>query len=481
MQLPKIQEVKDLSRIERIGAHSHIRGLGLDESLDPRTNSQGMVGQIEARKAAGIILKLIKEGSLAGRAVLIGGQPGTGKTAIAMAMAKSLGEDVPFTMMAGSEIFSLEMSKTEALTQAFRRSIGVRIKEETDIIEGEVVEIEIDKSVTSNGKTGKIVLKTTDIETQYDLGQKMIEANDLGQKMIEAIIKDKIVAGDVITIDKSSGRITKLGKSFARSSEFDAMGGDARFVQCPEGELQKRKEVVHTVTLHEIDVINSRQQGFLALFSGDVGEIKGEVREQIDTKVAEWREDGRAEIVPGVLFIDEVHMLDLECFAFINRAIESETAPVVIMATNRGITKIRGTNQVSPHGLPLDLLDRLLIITTKPYTTEEIKQILAIRCEEEDVEMDDEAKDLLTKIGAETSLRYAIHLITAANLIAQKRKSTEVEMDDISTAYSLFIDIERSKSFLKDYEKDFMFSEIEDDNLINEKNEIKDKKEMDLD
>ena len=39
-------------------------------------------------------------------------------------MAKSLGEDVPFTMMAGSEIFSLEMSKTEALIQAFRKSIG---------------------------------------------------------------------------------------------------------------------------------------------------------------------------------------------------------------------------------------------------------------------------------------------------------------------------------------------------------------------
>lgn len=60
-------------------------------------------------------------------------------------------------------------------------------------------------------------------------------------------------------------------------------------------------------------------------------------------KVSEWREDGRAEIVPGVLFIDEVHMLDIECFAFINRAIESEAAPIVIMATNRGITKIRGT------------------------------------------------------------------------------------------------------------------------------------------
>ena len=36
--------------------------------------------------------------------------------------------------------------------------------------------------------------------------------------------------------------------------------------------------MVHTVTLHEIDVINSRTQGFLALFSGDTGEIKPEVR-----------------------------------------------------------------------------------------------------------------------------------------------------------------------------------------------------------
>ena len=60
---------------------------------------------------------MIKEGKIAGRAVLLAGQPGTGKTAIAMGMAKALGEATPFAMMAASEIFSLEMSKTEALTQ----------------------------------------------------------------------------------------------------------------------------------------------------------------------------------------------------------------------------------------------------------------------------------------------------------------------------------------------------------------------------
>jgi RuvB-like protein 2 len=79
-----------------------------------------------------------------------------------------------------------------------------------------------------------------------------------------------------------------------------------------------------------------------------------------------------------------------------------------IIAIFKGITTIRGTNYKSPHGMPVDLLDRLLIITTNPYEEKEIEQILQIRCEEEDVEMTDDAKELLTKIGVETTLRYAI-------------------------------------------------------------------------
>ena len=62
----------------------------------------------------------------------------------------------------------------------------------------------------------------------------------------------------------------------------------------------------------------------MALFSGDTGEIKPEIRDQINQKISQWREEGKAELVPGVLFIDEVHMLDIECFSFLNRALESE-------------------------------------------------------------------------------------------------------------------------------------------------------------
>jgi RuvB-like protein 2 len=360
-----------------------------------------------------------------------------------MGMAQSLGPDVPFTMLASSEIFSLEMSKTEALTQSFRKSIGVRIKEESEMIEGEVVEIQIDRSVTGANKQGKLTIKTTDMETIYDMGTKMIDA----------MTKERVQAGDVISIDKSSGKISKLGRSWGRSREYDAMGADTKFIQCPEGELQKRKEVVHTVSLHEIDVINSRTQGFLALFSGDTGEIRSEVREQIDQKVAEWKEEGKAEIVPGVLFIDEVHMLDIECFSFINRALEDKLAPIVIMASNRGNSRIRGTTYKSPHGLPLDFLDRVVIVSTHSYNKEEIQQILSIRSQEEEVDVSPDALALLTKIGQEAGLRYASNLITTSQLIMAKRRAKQVGIEDVQRSFQLFYDQTRSVKFVQDYEK----------------------------
>lgn len=264
------------------------------------------------------------------------------------------------------------------------------------------------------------------------------------------------MAGDVISIDKSSGKITKLGRSYARSRDYDAMGADTKFVQCPEGELQVRKEIVHTVSLHEIDVINSRSQGFLALFSGDTGEIRSEVRDQINTKVAEWKEEGKAEIIPGVLFIDEVHMLDIECFSYVNRALEAELAPIVIMASNRGHARIRGTTYNSPHGLPLDFLDRVVIVSTQSYSGDEIRQILAIRAQEEEIDLSPDALALLTKIGEESNLRYASNIITTSHLLSQKRKAQEVSVDDVQRSYRLFFDPNRSVKFVNQFEQRFI-------------------------
>ncbi len=84
--------------------------------------------------------------------------------------------------------------------------------------------------------------------------------------------------------------------------------------------------------------------------------------------------------------------------------------------------------------------------------------------------MTDEGKELLTQIGriflpffneigCDTSLRYAIQLITASSLVAAKRKSEEVDVKDIRKVYNMFVDVKRSTQYLMEHQKEYMFSE----------------------
>ena len=54
---------------------------------------------------------------MAGRALLMAGAPGTGKTALALGIAQELGPKVPFCPMVGSEVYSSEVKKTEILME----------------------------------------------------------------------------------------------------------------------------------------------------------------------------------------------------------------------------------------------------------------------------------------------------------------------------------------------------------------------------
>lgn len=65
---------------------------------------------------------------------------------------------------------------------------------------------------------------------------------------------------------------------------------------------------------------------------------------------------------------------------------------------------------------------------------------------------------VLTRVAVDTSLRYAIQLITTANLVSKKRRGTQVEIEDIKRVYSLFLDEMRSAQFLKEYQMEFMFN-----------------------
>jgi len=451
-----IREVKDESKkeiLKRISAHSHIRGLGLDDKGEPIQVADGFVGQIEARRSAGIVVKMIKEGRLAGRAILFIGPPGSGKTALAIAIARELGEDTPFVMLNGAELYSTEVKKTEILMRSVRRAIGIRFREIRRVYEGVVKEIKFALAphpfnpYTKIPRSARITLSTKDDEKTLDVDQSIAMQ----------LMQFNIRRGDLISIDADSGEVFKLGrvKGIEKAKYYDVETYKV-LEEMPKGKIFKEKEIIRTVTLHDLDEAYATQRkaviASLIGIGGEEREIDPEIRRAVDEQVRKILSEGKVVLVPGVLFIDDVHMLDIEAFSFLTRVMESEFSPIIIMATNRGITRVRGTDIESPHGIPLDLLDRLLIIPVRPYTPDEMREIIMIRADEEGVRLSKDAIDLLVKIASERSLRYSIQLMHPAKVIAERKERDEVKAEDVEEAAKLFIDVTQSVEFAKKWE-----------------------------
>ncbi|RLE65896.1 MAG: TATA box-binding protein, partial [Thermoprotei archaeon] len=191
-----------ITKFERIGAHSHIKGLGLKNGK-ALPIADGLVGQEEAREAAGIIVEMIKQGKMAGRAILLAGPPGTGKTALAIAIAKELGEDTPFMSLSGSEIYSSEIKKTEVLMQAMRKAIGVRIHEFRRVYEGMVERLEIKLGKHPYNPYQQIpVGATITLQTTDEKKTLSVDAT-----ITQELLARGVEEGDVIWIDAETGRV----------------------------------------------------------------------------------------------------------------------------------------------------------------------------------------------------------------------------------------------------------------------------------
>nr|CAI5835950.1 unnamed protein product [Callosobruchus analis] len=284
----------------------------------------------------------------------------------------------------------------------------------------------------------------------------------LDPSIYEALQKEKVEVGDVIYIEATSGAVKRQGRSDAYATEFDLEAEE--YVPLPKGEVHKKKEVVQDVTLHDLDAANAKPQGGQDVLSmmGQLlkpkkTEITDKLRREINKIVDKYIDQGVAELVPGVLFIDEVHMLDIETFTYLHRALESAIAPIVIFATNRGRCLIRGTDDVySPHGIPLDLLDRLLIIRTIPYNRSDMEQILKLRANTEGLEIDPDAITALGEIGTKATLRYAVQLLTPAHLTAKINGRNNIVLADVQEVGSLFLDAKSSAKILQENKDKFM-------------------------
>ena len=442
--------MRSTTKTVRVSAHTHVKGLGLDADTGNATPvGSGLVGQERAREACGVIVDLIRSRRMAGRALLLAGAPGTGKTALALGISQELGPKVPFCPLTGSEVFSSEVKKTEVLMEHFRRAIGLRIRESKEVYEGEVTELTVEETEDPLGGYGRTVSHVV-IGLKTTKGTKTLR---LDPAIHDGLTKEGVTVGDVIYIEANSGAIKRVGRSDAYATEFDLEAEE--YVPLPKGDVHKKREVVQDVTLHDLDQANARPQGgkdvmslMAAMGKPRKTEVTDKLRTEINRVVNRYIDQGVAELVPGVLFVDEVHMLDIECFTYLNRSLESALSPIVVFATNRGVCKIRGTDIVAPHGIPVDLLDRMLIVRTMPYSHEEMVQILAIRAGVEGIEMEDDALEGLGKLGASSSLRYAVQMLTPARILAETCGRTKIGKADIGEVDQLFFDGKASAKFL---------------------------------
>jgi len=457
-----LAEIKEVaaraSRFERIGAHTHVKGLGLDEKLKAIKVKDGMVGQEKAREAAGLVVQMIKEGKMSGKNVIFAGPPGTGKTAIAVAISRELGANVPFIQMSGSEIYSSERKKTEVLIESIRKCLGVEIHEMRKVYEGEITGVDV-KTAPHPYNPYQKVPESVRITLKTMKQEKTIEA---GASIAQQLMQQGITEGSVVQIDAETGRVANLGLSFESTKGKTYDVDTSQKVPRPSGDVLKEKEFIYTLTLADMDVINARQRmggGIFSMFMGgaETKEIDTEIRTAVDESVKKLVDEGKAFIHPGVLFIDDSHLLDLEAFSFLGRALESELVPIIILATNRGITTIRGTDVKSPLGFPLDLIDRSVIIATHGYDAESIREILRIRAREEKVTIENEALERLTEIGAKSSLRYAVQLLSLGAQNAKTMKRESVTNEDVERVDSLFMDTFEATEHLRKYEEKLMY------------------------
>jgi len=326
----------------------------------------------------------------------------------------------------------------------------LRIKETKEVYEGEVTELtpaEAENPLSGYGKTVSHVV----VGLKTARGTKQLR---LDPSVYEAILKEKIIVGDVVYIEANTGAVKRVGRSDAYASSYDLES--ETYVPLPKGDVHKRKELVQDVTLGDLDAANARPQGGQDIMSvmGSLvragrTEITEKLRREVNKVVKGYVDQGVAEVVPGVVFIDEVHMLDIECFTYLNALLESPMAPTVVLATNRGHALVRGTaDVVAPHGIPVDLLDRCLIVKTEAYKRDQIAQVVQVRASVEGIQLGAGVLDRLAVEGERASLRYALQLLAPASILARLAGREAILPEDVSEMGGLFLDAKTSARML---------------------------------
>lgn len=385
-------------KLERDRIHSHVLKKDTLDLLNQKNYKEALLNIVN-------LLKLNKPG----QTFLIRGPSGCGKTALIADLYK---EQYLINSISAVELQSFNLSKAEAVTQAVRKSIRLRIKEIIKVIEGEI----------TNLTSSKLSLKTLDMESTFEIGDKMLQE----------IQKEKIVIGDVVRIIKERGKIIKLGISASKmDSEFI---GDILSVPCPEGEMFKTIEDVQLMTLHDIDCLNNKTHGYLEIYNGETGEISSEVRKEVNKRVKKWILEEKVVLERGLLIIDNVQILHKDYFYLFNNSIEFTFDPVILMIENFTDTLQSSTG----------LLSSAFVINVDQINDNDLKDVIRAHIETENVDFDSNVLDYLNDLALSYGINYAINIIDLYVVKSLKQANTKIALEEVKTLVGLFLDVNRA-------------------------------------
>jgi RuvB-like protein 1 (pontin 52) len=417
--------------------HSHVNRLFSDSSK--KTNKpdlSGLIAQINARESIRIIINMIKKNKMAGRVIIITGISGSGKTALGLALGKELGETTPFSVVNGSEFSFLNSKKTNRLIQSCRKAIGIRIIDTIEFYEGEVTNILIDTS--NNNQSLLIGLKSSEGTLRIKLKESLFQ-----------IFNEKNVKiGDIIYIEPDKYILKVIGRSSIFYQEDELRKYD--YVTIPSGKVFKKKKIIQDITLNDLDIVNIQQ---IDQYHCKVPEISDYLRQEVDKLVSKYIKSKKAQILNGVLFIDEAHTLNFDSFCFLTRLLDSRYSPLILLSTNR--TTIVNLKNFLDSKIPINFLNRCLIIRTKKYVQNEMANIIVLKAKTSKIVMTGNAIKKLRSIAVLTSLRFSILLSLAAGLISNTFNEKIINESLVTFVNFIFFFSQESR-FIRENEKNYL-------------------------
>jgi len=414
--------------------HSHIKKLESDIGDQCDGFNTGLIGINTSRDAAKMIANLIKK-KKGSQMLIFTGNMGAGKTALAFAIAKEIGHEIPFQTTSGAEIRSEKKSVTLLLRDYCRKAIGINLLESVEVYEGELIDVMIDnldcpKNKLSSGNVN-IMLKTLEGSLRLKLHESLSAS----------FVKENPKIGDIIRIFPINEIVRILGNG--KSYKSNELNNNQFSVSLPKGKVYKKKNILQKITLFDLDYANLN---FSRKKDNDQITLSHNLCMEVDNLLKKYIREKKAELIPGILFIDEAHVLEEMHLTYLAESLEFSFCPLIVLATNRETNF--NFEKCSGSLFPKEFVKKCTNILVTIQQKHLLSKIVAVRAKNLNIVLTGNCLLEAGFISENISLRFGLMLINIAKFLMRSTDRVFINLEMISTVAFFFLNYRDSMQLL---------------------------------